>query len=280
MNKLQAFIKILRPLNLILSLLSVFIAAFLCEAISSPLLPFTAMVVLSFAGASNILNDVLDIHTDEINRPLRILPSGRMKITEAVLFMAVLYGVGILSAFYLHPLGRNMGLIIVLPLLVLYTPLFKGIPLIGNLVVAAALGMVFLFTEAALTGEITYMIVPFLLAMALSFIRELIKDAEDLEGDTQIQLRTFPNTFGIPATLSVLRIVSILLCIGAIFPWLEGWYGLPYLLLLIGGVELPLIYFIFFKLSSTSGNNDFSHSASGLKIITVAGMAVILASGV
>ncbi len=280
MNKLHAYIKILRPLNLILSLLSVFIAAFLCGTINSPLLPFAALVVLSFAGASNILNDVLDIHTDEINRPMRILPSGRMNITEAVLFMAVLYGVGILSAFYLHPIGRNLGLIIVLPLLVLYTPLFKGIPLLGNGVVAATLGMVFLFTEAALTGEVTLMIVPFLLAVGLSFIRELIKDAEDLEGDTKIQLRTFPNTFGIPATISLLRIVTLLLCVGAIFPWLEGWYGILYLFLLIAGVELPLIYICFFKLSSNSGNNDFSQSASGLKIITVAGMAVILASGV
>jgi len=265
---------------MILCLLSVFIAAFLCQAVNSPQLPFATLVVLSFAGASNILNDILDIHTDEINQPLRILPSGRLNITEAVLFMTVLYGIGILSAFYLHPLGRNIGLIIVLPLLVLYTPLFKGIPLIGNLVVAATLGMVFLFTEGALTGKVTLMIIPFILAMGLSFIRELIKDAEDLKGDTKIQLRTFPNTFGIPTTINLLRIASILLCIGAFFPWLEGRYGLPYLVLLLGGVELPLIYIIFFRLSSNSENNDFSQSASRLKIITVAGMSVILASGV
>ncbi len=279
MIRLHAYIKILRPLNLILSLISVFIAAYLCQVIQSPLLPYAALVVLSFAGASNILNDVLDVHTDEINRPLRILPSGRLNITEAVLFMAVLYGVGILSAFYLHPLGRNIGLIIVLPLLVLYTPLFKGIPLLGNFVVAAALGMVFLFTESALTGTIQIMLIPFILAMGLSFIRELIKDAEDMVGDTQIQLRTFPNVYGIPATLFVLRVVTIILCVGALLPWLEGWYGLPYVLLLVFLVELPLLLICFFALSNNSEVSQFSKAASWLKVITIGGMAVILASG-
>ena len=68
MNRLFAGIQILRPLNMILSLVAVFIAAWLIDGITSPLLPYAGLVVLCFAGASNILNDVLDIHIDEINR--------------------------------------------------------------------------------------------------------------------------------------------------------------------------------------------------------------------
>ena len=276
MNKLFAYITILRPLNLVLSLLSVFIAAWLCNALYSSLLPYVALVVISFAGASNILNDVLDIHIDEINRPQRILPSGRLRITESIFLMAILYGIGIFSAFYLHPMGRNIGLIIVFPILILYTPLLKGIPLIGNIVVATALGIVFLFTEAALTGKIQLLFIPFFLAFGLSFIRELIKDVEDMEGDNHNSLRTFPNMFGIPATVSLLRVGTILLCGVAILPWIQGWYGLYYLILLILTVELPLIYTCFFHLNIGSEINTFSQAASWLKVITVAGMVVIL----
>ena len=90
MNRIFAGIQILRPLNMILSLLAVFIAAWLGNGIASPLLPYTALVVLCFAGASNILNDVLDIHIDEINRPERVLTSGRLQIRDAILLMSLL----------------------------------------------------------------------------------------------------------------------------------------------------------------------------------------------
>ena len=49
MNQLFASIQIVRPLNMILSLCAVFIAAWLVNNITSPLLPYTALVVLCFA---------------------------------------------------------------------------------------------------------------------------------------------------------------------------------------------------------------------------------------
>ena len=171
MNRLFAGIQILRPLNMILSLVAVFIAAWLIDGITSPLLPYAGLVVLCFAGASNILNDVLDIHIDEINRPDRVLTSGRLQIRDALILMSILYALGIMAATYLQPSGRQIALIMVLPLLVLYTPLFKRLPFIGNLVVGSILGLVFLFTEGAIHGQVDKMWIPFCLATTLSTIR-------------------------------------------------------------------------------------------------------------
>ena len=106
MNRLFASIQIVRPLNMILSLCAVFIAGWLVNDITSPLLPYTALVVLCFAGASNILNDVLDINIDKINRPNRMLTSGHLKIHEALLLMSILYAHGIMATRYLHPIGQ------------------------------------------------------------------------------------------------------------------------------------------------------------------------------
>ena len=119
------------------------------NGIVSPLLPYAALVVLCFAGASNILNDVLDIHIDKVNRPDRVLPSGQLQINDALILMSFLYALGIVACTFLHPLGRQIALITVLPLLVLYTPLFKRLPFIGNLVVGCILGIAFLFTAIA-----------------------------------------------------------------------------------------------------------------------------------
>ena len=150
MNRFYAGIQILRPLNMILCLLAVLIAAFLIGGLSSFSLPYTIITVLCFAGASNILNDVLDVHIDRINRPDRVLPSGQLKILEALILMGVLYGIGILACTYLQPLGQQIALITILPFLLLYTPLFKRLPFIGNIVVGCILGLVFLFTEGAI----------------------------------------------------------------------------------------------------------------------------------
>ena len=92
MNSFFSGIQILRPLNMILCLMAVLIAAFLIGGLSSPHLPYTILTVLCFSGASNILNDILDIHIDRVNQPDRVLPSGRLKILDALILMGILYG--------------------------------------------------------------------------------------------------------------------------------------------------------------------------------------------
>ena len=279
MSRFSAGVQILRPLNMILCLLAVIIAAFLIGGLSSPLLPYAVLTVLSFSGASNILNDVLDLHIDTINRPKRVLPSGNIKISDAIILMGLLYGVGILACTYLHTIGRQIALFIVLPLLVLYTPLFKRLPFIGNIIVGGILGLVFVFTEGAILGNVNKMWIPFFLATVLSTIRELCKDAEDMTGDSTADLQTFPRKFGLIATLWLLRFLSVSLCFSAIIPFTEGYYGIVYLLTLILGVEIPLLYGVFILLKEKSESLDYSRAAKILKGITMAGMLVILSSG-
>ena len=279
MNRLFASIQIVRPLNMILSLCAVFMAGWLVNDITSPLLPYTALVVLCFAGASNILNDVLDINIDKINRPNRMLPSGHLKIQEALLLMSILYALGIMATSYLHPVGQQIALALVLPLLTLYTPLFKRLPFIGNLVVGAILGLVFIFTEGAIMGNVDKMWMPFCLATTLSSIRELAKDAADMEGDAAGDLQTFPRKYGLITTLWLLRILTIALCFGAIIPWFEGWYGNYYLFLLIGGVALPSLYAVFILLQETSASEDYAIIAQIFKGTTIGGMIVIFSTG-
>ena len=279
MNRLFASIQIVRPLNMILSLCAVFIAGWLVNDITSPLLPYTALVVLCFAGASNILNDVLDINIDKINRPNRMLPSGHLKIQEALLLMSILYALGITATSYLHPVGQQIALALVLPLLALYTQLFKRLPFIGNLVVGAILGLVFIFTEGAIMGNVDKMWIPFCLATTLSSIRELVKDAADMEGDAVGDLQTFPRKYGLITTLWLLRILTIALCFGAPIPWFEGWYGNYYLFLLIGGVALPSLYAVFILLQETSASEDYAITAQIFKGTTIGGMIVIFSTG-
>ncbi len=278
MNRFFAGFQILRPMNMILCLLAVLIAAFLTDGLLSELLPYTILTVLCFAGASNILNDVLDVRIDRVNRPDRVLPSGRLKILEALILMGVLYGSGILACTYLQPLGRKIALITVLPLLVLYTPLFKRLPFIGNVVVGSILGLVFVFTEGAIHGNADKMWTPFFLATALSIIRELTKDGADMAGDSTANLKTLPQKFGLISTLWLLRLMTVALCFFAITLYTGGLYGIIYLITLILGVEIPLLYSMFIILREKSGSAEYVKVAKILKGVTMAGMLVILSS--
>jgi 4-hydroxybenzoate polyprenyltransferase len=145
-------------------------------------------------------------------------------------------------------------------------------------VVGSILGLTFLFTEAAIHGKTDKMWIPFFLATALSSIRELCKDAADMAGDSTANLQTFPREFGIISTLWLLRLLTAILCFFAITPYTSDHYGIIYLIILILGVEIPLIYSMFVVLNEKSGSADYSKAAKILKGVTMAGMLVILSS--
>ena len=82
MTPFFAYIQILRPLNLILCIISVLVSAWLINAFTSSLLPYTIIVVFCFTGAANILNDVLDVHIDIINKPKILSPKNIIEVAS------------------------------------------------------------------------------------------------------------------------------------------------------------------------------------------------------
>ena len=92
-------------------------------------------------------------------------------------------------------------------------------------------------------------------------------------------LKTYPQIFGLISTLWLLRFLAVGLCFFAITPYTGGRYGIAYLITLIMGVEIPLIYSMFIILSEKSGSLEYTKAAKILKGVTIAGMMVILSSG-
>ena len=179
--------------------------------------------------------------------------------------------------FNLSVLAIEIALAIVLPILVLYTPIFKRIPLVGNIAVAVLLGMVFLFSEAAFTNTVSAMWIPAWLAFGLTFIRELIKDVEDVEGDNLNGAMTFPVVFGVSKSLYLVYLLIITFCILWWIPYFNNLYGKIYAITLLLTVEIPLILSIFFlrKNPTSSGCAIISRAT---KWITLGGMVTILCS--
>ena len=267
-------IKLLRPLNVMTSGLAIIIAtAILDELNNHHVLLITTCIVMVYTAASNALNDALDYEIDLINRPERPIPLGYVSIQSALIISFFLFAFGAALCLQLPDMAIVIGVFISIPLMVTYSTKLKGQYLIGNLVVSFLLGASFLFVGAS--HEMTSpMLIPMLLAFGLTFLREIIKDVADMEGDLSLGLKTYPIISGMHSCRRVIIVSCLLVGFFSLVPYFIGIYGPGYLLLLLIGVEIPLamIMFIFFKNPSIS---SAIFSARLLKFSTLMGLLSI-----
>jgi geranylgeranylglycerol-phosphate geranylgeranyltransferase len=161
-----------------------------------PVLVFS--VVFLVTGAGNVINDYFDHKIDSINRPDRPIPSGRIKRKTALYIAISLFVVGILLSFLLGPICLFLAAFNSL-LLIFYASTFKRMALMGNVVVGYLAGSTFLFGGALeiFNGMgIRSNVVLFLLAVLVTMAREIVKDIQDMEGDSKAGATTLPISVG------------------------------------------------------------------------------------
>ncbi|APW99440.1 geranylgeranylglycerol-phosphate geranylgeranyltransferase [Halobiforma lacisalsi AJ5] len=229
----RGLLELTRPVNVIAASLLTFIGAFVAGGIADHAAEVAAAVAATglAVGAGNAINDYFDREIDRINRPDRAIPRGAVSPRGALAFSIVLFAVAVVLAVMLPTLAIAIAGINLLSL-VAYTELFKGLPGLGNALVAYLVGSTFLFGAAAV-GEIAPAVVLFLLAAIATLTREIVKDVEDLEGDREEGLNTLPIAVG---EQRALWIAAVLLTIGVLaspVPYLLGYFDVVYLALVV-----------------------------------------------
>ena len=224
--KLSGFFSITRPLNSVISGLAAvlgYLVATGTVTVSSLLL---IPVVVFITAAGNVINDYFDAEIDGINRPDRPIPSGAVRKGAARSFAITLFLAGILVALFTGPLCLAIAVFNSL-LLALYAARLKSMPVVGNIAVSYLSASIFLFGGAfAGAGGLIANLPLASIAFFATLSRELLKDAEDVEGDAAGGARTFPMQAGIAATAR-LAFGCVLLAAAAsllpVFLW-GGWY--------------------------------------------------------
>ncbi|NQV38266.1 MAG: UbiA family prenyltransferase [Candidatus Marinimicrobia bacterium] len=274
MNKFIAGIRLLRPLNCLTGAVVVFVAAAITHSLDHISLLLTAMaVVMFYNGGANAINDYYDYEIDKINRPDRPLSSGMLTKKTGLLIAISLFILGTLLAIQLNTIAMLIAILLAMPILIFYTIGLKNRPLIGNMAVALILGLVFIFAGAVFES-IAIMIVPAVLAFLLTFLREVIKDVEDMEGDNKMGLRTFPIVAGTTATYRIVRWWAFFTGLIMLLPVWYEYYTIQYLWIVLIGINLPLLYIIT-KFSFEPDMKTVSLSAKLLKISTIAGVIAV-----
>ncbi len=274
LNKIIANIRLLRPLNLLIGAFSVVIGAAIAgELHQTTTIIFAALLVVCYNAGANAINDYFDYEIDRINRPKRPLVTGLVSRAVAKWLGLALFLVGTALAFKLNLGARFLAIFGALPLMVLYTPVLKGQPLIGNIAVALILGLAFLFAGAAV-GNPAPLLVPAALAFSLTLVREMVKDIADMEGDEKAGLRTFPLLVGQSAAIMTVINLAFLVAVGTLFPFITGYYSWHYLVVALIGVITPLFYMVY-SLIKSPGADQAAFSAKLLKVATLLGVVAI-----
>jgi geranylgeranylglycerol-phosphate geranylgeranyltransferase len=235
-----AFIRITRPHNAVVAGLTALIGYLVATGTLTPPALLLAVTVGLITAAGNVINDVYDVEIDRINRPDRPIPAGAISLAGAKAYTVALFAGGLLAAALTTALCFTIALANT-AVLVAYAVRLKRAPGIGNLAVAYLTASVFLFGGAfagveGLVQNLTLAVITFLATIA----REVLKDAEDVDGDAAGGARTLPMIIGVRGT-GVLALACGLAAVAAsLFPP-DDWWG-PFYLAAIAAVDAIILY--------------------------------------
>ena len=252
------------------------------------------LATILIAGAGYIINDIMDQETDSDNKPDRVIIG--KEISESMgynlYFLMNVTGVGI--GFYLANIIQKPTFggifIIIVTLLYLYATSFKKMLLVGNIIVALVLSLsiliIGLFDLLPLTfdvnrnemGVIFSILLDYaIFAFIINFIREIVKDMEDIDGDYNQGMSTLPIAIGLNRTgkvvfvLGILATLLLLLYINDYFMNSKLYFVVIYSLLFIIS---PLVFFCV-KIWSAKEKKDFSFLSMLLKWVIFFGILSI-----
>lgn len=274
MKRFFYYIKLTRPLNCLITALVVLVGGVISSSQKSiEINLILASVVATIVAASgNVINDIFDIEIDKIAHPDRPLASGKLLTIEAKIFYIAL----IIIAISISLILNNQVFIITifaLTILYFYSFMLKKIPLFGNIVIALLTALAFLFGGIAVYN-ISGAIIPAIFAFLINLIRELVKDAEDYEGDKTYSVNTFPIKFGMKRTKQLALAISIILVAFTFYPFVERIYKIEYFIVVMAIVN-PILLYSLKKLFESNDKESFKQISSILKLDMIFGLIAI-----
>lgn len=302
---MNAFIKLIRWPNLafifitqVLFEFTVILPAFKEAGITANLtggyIYLLALSSVLIAAGGNIINDYFDVNIDLINKPQKVIISKYIHRHWAILWHILLSLAGVLLGLFIefktHAYLLGLTNLLCVVLLFVYSIVLKRKPLSGNIVIALLTAwtvLVVTFCESNLLfvagsqlplskiTRLTFLYGGF--AFILTLVREMIKDMEDVNGDSRYDCRTFPILFGMNAAriyVAIWLVVLLaLLLIMTIYVLQFGWWLSA--VYCVGLLIIPTVNLLK-KLFKSSEGKDFHEMSSLVKWIMLAGILTML----
>lgn len=260
---------------------------------------FIVLGTVLIAAGGYLINDYYDTKIDAVNRPgkaasLQLIMPGTIRTAYITITLAGL--ISIAWACYISGIFVLWSVYFIAAIILFwYSYRLKKVLFLGNLAIAIAsaftMPAAWLYDLLLLSGHSSIgfseanvyfgiskrVIIYSLFAFLISFAREIIKDIEDMEGDSRFGCRSVPIFYGIPVAkrivISNFGLIFILLCSWQINLFGSGYPDIATYLAI--AVELPLVWLSVYVLRMHTKAQ--SHLAGLMaKIIMVTGILSML----
>jgi 4-hydroxybenzoate polyprenyltransferase len=116
--------------------------------------------------------------------------------------------------------------------------------------------------------------IPAIFAFMINLIREIVKDMEDVEGDTKAGVITFPVKFGFQKSKYVILLISLILILFTLYPFITHLYKIEYFVVVMVFANPILVYCLKILFEDHSVKN-MRKMSNLLKLIMVFGLIAI-----
>ena len=249
------------------------------------------LATVCIAAAGYLINNIFDQETDLENKPQNVIIGKSISEGMVYNYYFALNVIGVGCGFYLANLIGSPGFsgifIIIALTLYLYASSFKQSLLIGNIIVALMLSVSVLIigifdlyplltvANKAFMGVVFQILIDYaIFTFIINFIREIVKDLEDVNGDYNQGMNTLPIVLGVARTAKLVFWFSLIPI--ALLLWYSNEYFVKNNLFLATGYVLffvvaPMIYFTI-KMWTAEKKKEFAHLSFILKVIMFFGI--------
>ncbi|MFC1887315.1 geranylgeranylglycerol-phosphate geranylgeranyltransferase [Candidatus Cloacimonadota bacterium] len=267
---------ILRPINFFSVLITVLFGALFRNKIPFNLNILFAMISASLiSGAGYVINDFFDLKIDVVNRPNRVIPSGRISPKAAYLYSVFLFVLGIITSYLTANIYCVIMAIINSLLLFLYARYYKKTLLAGNLIVSYSAFSCFIYGGLT-AGNLKNSFILGLFAFLFTFIREIVKDAEDIEGDRQFGVRSLAIYAGKKVVIWTSSFFVLLITILFLYLYKIQFFSITILLLSFLLITVPLTFIMRFLYANIDSKQAFSRSSTLLKVDMLVFLVIVI----
>jgi geranylgeranylglycerol-phosphate geranylgeranyltransferase len=263
---LAGYVAITRPVNSLAAGIAAIVANLIAtgSVVPATLLLFAVAALVTAAG--NVINDYFDVEIDRVNRPDRPIPAGTVTLPGARAFAVTLFLAGLLVSLMTSTLCIAIAVFNAI-LLVVYAARLKRTPLYGNIAVSYLAASMFLFGGALDGVPGVVQVMPFAAMTFFAMLaRELVKDAEDVEGDRASGAVTLPIRRGIPFAVRLAFLCTGFGIAASLAPYLRWgpWY--------VGGIVIVDLILLAAAVRAAGCTDPAGVKASGASTLLKAGM--------
>lgn len=308
-TSMTAWLQLIRWQNLLIILLTQWLAWWcVVQPIGPQVLHFPAFALLALstvlvAAAGYIINDYFDVKIDQINHPDKVVLGKVIPRKTAIIAHTVLNVIAVAMAGTIAVAAHKPQWLLLqlgcTGILWVYSTTYKRQYMSGNIIVAVLTALtvaalyvyepqLHLAAKAALvrnTGRYAVSSLPVWIlvtyayfAFMLTWVREIVKDMEDMEGDAADGCVTMPITRGLGYATAFATALTVLAIVPLV---LAGIILLQYGYMLLAGyvlalLALPLAVWVVYLWRGPAGPAHYHQASRMLKVIMLLGICSLL----